>query len=136
MVINDAIIKVLAQEHFNGAMPDDLCAYLFDRYDHDPEEGMLTEQFFFPLVEADINRYIAGELDTTVRTPLQKMQDRYNDLQYITGRYFGESAQQEEELKYLHDFISWMHLDGLYAEFREKAHKVYPDDLPFPRYEM
>ena len=33
MVINDAIIKVLAQEHFKGTMPDDLCAYLFDRYD-------------------------------------------------------------------------------------------------------
>ena len=108
MVINDAIIKDLAQEHFNGTMPDDLRAYLFDRYDHDPEEGMLTEQFFFLFVGADIKRYIAGELDTTVRTPLQKLQDRYNDLQYITGRYYHECAEYSEELEYLHDFISWM----------------------------
>ena len=136
MVINDAIIKELAQEHFNGTIPDELCAYLFDRYDHDPEEGMLTEQFFFPFVEADIKRYIAGELDTTVRTPLQKMQDRYNDLQDITGRYYHECAEYSDELEYLHDFISWMHLDGLYAEFREKARKVQQDDLPFQRYEM
>ena len=136
MVINDVIIKVLAQEHFNGTMPDDLCAYLFDRYDHDPEEGMLTEQFFFPLVEADIKRYIDGELDTTVRTPLQKMQDRYNDLQDITGRYHEECVRNNEELEYLHDFISWMHLDGLYADFRENARKIEQEDDPFPRYTM
>ena len=136
MVINDAIIKELAQEHFNGTMPDELCAYLFDHYDHDPEEGMLTEQFFFPFVEADIKRYIAGELDTTVRTPLQKMQDRYNDLQYITGRYHEECMQYKEELEYLKDFVSWMHLDGLYAEFRENARKIEQEDDPFPRYTM
>ena len=136
MVINDTIIKVLAQEHFNGTMPDDLCAYLFDRYDHDPEEGMLTEQFFFPFVEADIKHYIAGELDTTVRTPLQKMQDRYNDLQHITGRYHEECVRNNEELEYLHDFISWMHLDGLYAEFRENARKIEQEENPFPRYTM
>ena len=136
MVINDAIIKVLAQEHFNGTMPDDLCAYLYDRYDHDPEEGMLTEQFFFPFVETDIKRYIAGELDTTVRTPLQKMQDRYNDLQYITGRYFEECQKCEEENEYLRDFIYWMHLDGLYAEFRENARKIEQEEDPFPRYTM
>ena len=38
---------------------------------------------------------------------------------------------QEEEIRYVHDFISWMHLETMYADFRKNAYEFQPKDGPF-----
>ena len=50
------------------------------------------------------------------------------DLEFLGSR----CNQMEEELRYMMDFIKWMHLDGMYEEFRRKAYEFHPEDGSFP----
>jgi len=86
MTIDDNLIQQFAHCYFDDKMPKDLRAYLFDRYAEEPLEGDLVPQFFYPLVISDIRKYIRGELDTTLRTELRKLRERYDELSdmYIT----------------------------------------------------
>lgn len=40
----------------------------------------------------------------------------------------------EEEMRYMHDFISWMHLEEMYEKFRKNAYEVQPEDGSFSYY--
>lgn len=44
--------------------------------------------------------------------------------------------KQEEEIRYMHDFISWMHLETMYASFRKNAYEFQPEDGSFSHYTM
>ena len=44
--------------------------------------------------------------------------------------------KQEEEIRYMHDFISWMHLEAMYASFRKNAYEFQPEDGSFSHYTM
>lgn len=134
MTIDEAFIKALAWDYFNGEMPEDLRAYLYDRYGEEPLEGDLSPQFAVPAIRGDVKRYLSGELDTAVRTPLQKLRDRYDELSDITCSFARTCMEQGKELRYLSDFIRWMCLDRQYRIFRENAHEEYDEDMPFPHY--
>ena len=54
------------------------------------------------------------------------------DLEYLGSR----CNQMEEELRYMLDFIKWMHLNGMYEEFRRKAYEFQPEDGSFPYFTM
>lgn len=123
MTIDHQLIEELADQYFSGRMPKDLNTYLFDRYGEEPLAGDHAPQFFYPAVWADIEKYICGELDTTLRDNLQKQQDRYEELSEIASRFAEEKRQLELENQYYTDFIRWMHLDNNYQEFRERAHE-------------
>lgn len=135
MRINDKIIKELAQREFEGRMPKELKAYLLDHYEDDPLYGELPEQFFWPTVLSDIQKYKAGDLDTAVRTPLQKLQDTYDELNDITCGLAEDKTTLEKENRYLRDFISWMHLEKNYQEFKASAH-VEQTEVGFDFYTM
>lgn len=124
MTMDEKLIKELAHRYFSGKMPKNLKMYLFDRYGEEPLEGDLSPQFFFPAILSDISKYIQGSLDTTLRTELQKLQDRYEELSNITCGMAQERRRLETENQYLSDFIRWMHLEGRYLNFRKKA---YPE---------
>lgn len=80
MVMNNEVKKYLADTYFAGRIPGNLVRYLYDRYGEDPLEGELSPQFFWSFVISDVEAYIHGSLDITLRTPIQKLQDRYKDL--------------------------------------------------------
>lgn len=124
MTMDKELIGELAHRYFSGKMPKDLKTYLFDRYVEEPLEGDLSPQFFFPAVISDIRKYIQGELDTTPRTQMQKLQDRYEELSGITCSMAQEKQRLETENQYLGDFIRWMHLEEMYLDFRKRA---YPE---------
>lgn len=134
MTIDNEITKRLAHCHFGGRMPEDFQIYLFDRYGEEPIGGELAEQFFYPAVLSDIEKYIRGELDTTPRTELQKLQDRYDELSDITCSMAQDRAELSEKVTYLSDFVQWLGLEGKYQEFKEHAHLEQNEDLPFSHY--
>lgn len=63
----------------------------------------------------------------------------FEDYETASGdlEFLGSQCNRlEEELKYMHDFISWMHLDGMYEDFRKNAREVQPEDGSFSYYKM
>jgi len=46
-------IRELAHQYFADRMPEDLRAYLFDRYAEEPPEGDPALRFLFPAVASD-----------------------------------------------------------------------------------
>ncbi len=56
------------------------------------------------------------------------------DYEELSGyvEYLGSRCnRQEEEIRYMHDFINWMHLESMYAYFRRNAHEFQPADGSF-----
>ena len=136
MTINNELIKELAHKHFNGRMPSELRAYLYDQYGEEPLAGELAPQFFFPSIESDIKKYKTGKLNTSVRSPIEKLQDRYEELSDITSQLAEELSHYRADYRYMHDFIAWMHLDNNYKEFREKAYETSTEENPFLHYTL
>ena len=83
----------------------------------------------------DVKAYLNGELDTSLRTPLQKLQDRYDSLSGITSSFAEHIHILEEELSYLRDFIRYIHNESLYEKFRHEAHQE-TDEMGFRYYTM
>ena len=136
MTVNREIFKVLADRYFCGRMPSDLKAYLSDAYGEEPLRGELSEQFFWPQITSDVEAYIKGKLDTTVRSEYQKLQDRYDELSDITAELARDRYYLTRENQCLRDFISWMHLSSLYADFEKHAHEEQDEFGMFSRYVM
>lgn len=74
MVMNNEVKKYLAEHYLAGQIPGNLVRYLYDRYGEEPLEGCMSPQLFWSYITEDVNAYINGELDITLRTPLQKLQ--------------------------------------------------------------
>lgn len=135
MTIDYEIINVLAEDYFYGNMPEELSAYLIDRYSEEPLEGDLSPQFFFPMIQSDINSYVKGELDVTLRTDLEKLQDRYDELNDIVCRFADDNSRLESRGRYMHDFINYMNLSDKFSEFVKQAH-VETDEIGFEYYTL
>lgn len=138
MTIDNQIIRNIEEQYFySKKMPEDLSLYLFDRYSEEPVEGEITEQFFYPRVYSDVRNYIKGELDTTLRTDLEKLQDRYDELSDILSGIVDSEKSYAAEQVYLRDFIRWLGQSEKYEYFRKNAHLEVDEaeaHLPFNTY--
>lgn len=135
MVMNNEVKEYLADRYFAGLIPGNLVRYLYDRYGYEPLEGELAPQFFWSYVTHDVKAYIRGELDVSLRTPLQKLQDRYDELEGITYSFAADIRHLENEVAYLHDFIHYIHNEDLYERFRKEAHRE-KDEMGFSFYTL
>lgn len=135
MRMEKELAEMLAEQYFAGKMPEELKRYLFDRYGEEPLEGELTAQFFFPEVISDIKKYIRGELDTTIRSETEKLQDQYRELMELSGRIGQEKQKLEEEIKYHMGFLRWSGLEREYENFRQEAH-IEQDEYGFDFYTL
>lgn len=69
MTINNEIIKGL-ENAYRKAIPAGLRMYLIAKYAEEPFPYEYSEQDLYMNIRKDINRYEAGELDVTVKSPL------------------------------------------------------------------
>lgn len=134
MTVDNTVVKELSDQYFNGAMPKKFEAYLYDRYETEPEYGITTPETLWSWVISDIESYKNGTLDITLRTPLQKMEEHYDDLCSVTNDFSQANRRLEQELKYLNDYISWKCLEDDFRYFRDNAHLQTDEDNPFPSY--
>lgn len=61
------------------------------------------------------------------------------DYEELSGHleYLGATCnRQEKELRYMHDFISWMHLETMYDDFRKNAYEFHQEDGSLSYYTM
>ena len=136
MAMIDEVIKDLAAEHFGSRMPRNLYVYLLDHYSAETGGNVWTHDMLYRSIDSDMAAYKDGKLDTTVRTPVKKLQDDNDELLGYVQYFFGECIRLEDEIEYMYDFIRWMHLEEQYDMFRKKAHKCQSEDEPFPHYTM
>lgn len=135
MIMNNDVKEYLANRYFAGLIPGNLVRYLYDRYGEEPLEGSMSPDFFWSYITHDVKAYINGELDISLRTPLQKLQDRYDELEGITCSFAADVRHLEEENAYLYDFIRYIHNEELYKRFRKEAHRE-KDEMGFSFYTM
>ena len=135
MVMNNEVKTYLADRYFGGRIPGNLVRYLYDQYGEDPLAGELSPQFFWPYVIGDVKAYINGTLDIRIRTPIQKLKDRYDELEGITCSFAKENQALEKENAFLHDFIRYIHKETLYEQFRNEAH-LEQDETGFSFYTL
>ena len=75
-----------------------------------------------------------------MRKTSDKIQDRfyknlYENYQELSGFLTGAMDSQYrdmEEMRYLYEFIRYKDLGDEYSYFRENAHEVCREDMPFP----
>lgn len=60
----------------------------------------------------------------------------YDEISGHLEHFVSKCNRQEEEMRYMHDFISWMHLEDKYNDFRKNAHEFQPEDGSFSYYTM
>ena len=129
----------LAALYFDSEMPHELEAYLIDRYNDEPLEGAWDPQQLAECVQEDIQAYLAGQLagqlDTTVRTPFQKLEDRYHELSHLTSHLADENRSLKDENDRLMDFLLERNLTGEYAWFKEHAN-LKEDQLGLMHYAL
>ena len=135
MVMNNEIKEYLADRYFSGLIPCNLVRYLYDRYGEEPLEGCMSPQLFWSYITHYVNAYINGDLDISLRTPLQKLLERYDELEGITCSFAADIKSLEEENAYLRDFIHYIHNEELYERFRKEAH-LEQDEMGFDFYTM
>ena len=135
MTMNNEIKEYLADRYFSGLIPGNLVRYLYDRYGEEPLERDLSPQFFWPNVIGDIKDYLNGTLDIRLRSPLQKLQDRYDELSGITSSICEDKRRLETELTYLYDFIRYIHQEDLFEKFKKYAHEE-EDEYGFKYFTM
>lgn len=63
---------------------------------------------------------------------LQELQERYEEVSDYLTSLLDDFRQQEEELRYLREYISYKNLEEEFHYFQKNAHEVYDEDLPFP----
>ena len=134
MALIDKVIKELSLEWFDGRMPKKLHAYLLNHYSNGTPGNVYTEDFLYEAINSDIEQYREGTLDTTIHTPLERLQDEYDELSGVLQSMSEECNSLQCEIEYMHDFIRWMHLTEMYDDFRRNAHKHQTEDEPFPYY--
>ena len=62
--------------------------------------------------------------------------EEYDEIFGHLEHFVSKCNRQEEEMRYMHDFISWMHLEDKYNDFRKNAHEFQPEDGSFSYYAM
>jgi hypothetical protein len=136
MTVNEDIIEELAWRYFDENMPQELIDYLYDQYEEEPLAGDLAPQFFWPSIQSVIRDYVNGKLTIRLRTDMEKLQDRYNELNDIVSEISEERWSLDDENKYLKDYIRWLGKQDEFQEFKKQAHEELDEYGLFSYYVM
>lgn len=63
---------------------------------------------------------------------LQDLQEQYEEVSDYLTNLLDDYRRQEEELRYLREYIRYKNLEEEFCYFQKNAHEVYDEDLPFP----
>jgi hypothetical protein len=74
MTINETLIKEF-EDTYGKFFPDDLKQYLLVKYAEEPFPHEFSEQDLYMNIDRDICVYEAGELDVTIKSPVERWQE-------------------------------------------------------------
>lgn len=61
----------------------------------------------------------------------QNLLERYEDMNDFLQNLIEDNKRNEEDLRYLSEFIRYKKLEEEFRYFKENAHEEYEPDLPF-----
>jgi len=126
MATNEQIIKNIEQQHLYHEIPSHLKAYLHDRYDEEPLLHCLSDDDIFSIMRDDIEKYYKGNLDISIRTETERMQDEIDELRHELACELHSSRIVNDEVNRLEDFIHHNGLEHRYHRYiEEKAGTGY-----------
>lgn len=108
MTLTNRMIKSLETYTYRQRFPKKLTAYLHDRYSEEPWPYEFSEQDLVNNVRKDVNAYFEGTLDTTIRTPIQKLAGQIEDLRELYCQSMGEIRDLNRYIDELHELL-WAH---------------------------
>lgn len=62
----------------------------------------------------------------------QDLQECYEEMNDFLQSLLENQKRNEEDLRYLNEFIHYKNLDEEFLYFRKNAHEEYDEDFPFP----
>lgn len=105
MTLTNQMIKSLETYTYRQRFPEKLTAYLKDRYSEEPCPYEFSEQDLAINIRKDVDAYFAGTLDTTIRTPLQKLTEQIEDLRELYGQSMREIHDLNSYIDELHELL-------------------------------
>jgi len=133
MTLTNQMIKSLEAYTYRQGFPKELTAYLKDRYSEEPWPYEYSEQDLFANVMDDIDMYFKGTLDTTIRTPFQKLTDQIEDLREL----YCQSMYDIHDLSsYIDELHEWLRAHGLessriiHSDTHAGTYKELAESLP------
>ena len=63
---------------------------------------------------------------------IQELQELYEEVSDYLTNLLDDYKRQEEENRYLREYIHYKGLEEEFCYFQEHAHEVYEEGLPFP----
>ena len=63
---------------------------------------------------------------------IQELQELYEEVSDYLTNLLDDYRRQEAENRYRREYIHYKGLEEEFCYFRENAHEVYDEDLPFP----
>lgn len=63
---------------------------------------------------------------------IRNLQERCDTMSDLIMNLLDAEQRNHEELRYLHEFLSYKNLEEEFHYFQRNAVEVYEDDLPFP----
>lgn len=134
MTITNQMIKRLEKYTYKQGFPEELIAFLNDKYSEEPWPYEFSEQDLYSNIKRDINAYYAGTLDTTIKSPLQKFSDEIEDLRLLYGQNMDEIRDLNSYIDELHELL-WAHgLEGsrmIHCDTHTGTYKELSESLPF-----
>lgn len=133
MILINQMIKSLETYTYRQGFPKELTAYLKDRYSEEPWPYEYSEQNLFTILMDDIDMYFKGELDTTIRTPIQKLLEQIEDLRELYCQSMYEIHDLNSYIDELHECL-WAHGLESYRMIHSNTHagtyKELAESLP------
>ena len=99
MIINPKMINELEgryRKHLSGEIKE----YLLIKYGQEPFPYEFSEQDLYTNIDHDILAYEAGELDVTVKSPLERWQE---EREYLQNLYIAKAREVQELVTHVAD---------------------------------
>ncbi|MDP3981810.1 MAG: hypothetical protein Q8Q33_10405 [Chlamydiota bacterium] len=133
MTLTNGMIKSLETYTYRQRFSKELTAYLKDRYSEEPWPYEYSEQDLFANVMDDIDMYFKGKLDTTIRTPVQKLTEQIEDLRELYCHSMYEIHDLNSYIDELHEWL-WAHgLESsgmIHSDTHAGTYKELAESLP------
>ncbi|KNZ43447.1 hypothetical protein [Acetobacterium bakii] len=105
MILTKAYLKEL-QQRYQFEMDALLARYLLAEYEVEPFPHVYSEQDLYEQIRKLVDQYQQGSLNVQLKSPKQRLKERYETLQKIHLILLSENTALNEEISHLKKILS------------------------------
>jgi len=108
MTINQKVIRTLETYIFKHPFSAELKRFLKDQYSDEPWPYEYSEQDLYAHIKKDVDAYFSGNIDITIKSPLEKKDLEIEYLRGLYGDAMCEVRDLQKTIEELHELL-WAH---------------------------